>query len=623
PIYYVTAAPHIGHAYTTIAADACARFQRLMGKDVFFVTGTDEHGGKNLEAARAAGISAQEHVDQQAAVYKRVFEESHCEFDRFIRTTEPEHVDLVQRIFQKLKDQGDIYKGEYEGWYCVPCETYLLDKDLQEGNCPDCKREVTRTTTESYFFRTSKYADRILKALEEKPDFIGPEGRKNEVASFIKRGLQDACISRKASEWDIPVKDDPDQTIYVWFDALVNYLTAAGYDPDDDATNEWWPASVQVMAKDILVRFHATIWPAMLMALDLPLPEVIFAHGWWLSPDESRGDDAAERKISKSRGDLVSPVEIAKDLAEISGARLDIAMDAVRYFVLSEVTFGLDGVFSIDAVMRRFNDDLANDLGNLLNRTLPLVERFVDGKVPDPGDGAGAAGDPIAKARDGAAAAMDKLDFSGALTSIWGLISFGNRYVDEKAPWDLHKEGKTAERDAVLYDLLDCLHAVALLVQPFMPMVAKEILAQLGLSDADGHTTWDSVAGGALAVGGEIKRDKPIFPRIDMKRPDAQAEAQPKPKDKPKKAKKSEPETSEITFDDFMKLDFRVAEIIAAKNVEGKDRLLELPVSLGDETRTIAAGIAEQYPPETLVGKRVVLVANLKPAKIGGVESHG
>jgi len=626
PIYYVNAQPHVGHAYTTIAADALARFHRLRGRDVLYLTGTDEHGNKNLQAARELGISPEEHVAQKATEFRKLFEQMHCSFDRFIRTTEPEHIDVVQRVFQKLKDQGDIYKGGYEGWYCTPCEAYLREAELIDGKCPDCKRPVERTTTDAYFFRTSKYADRILQALEDKPDLIGPPTRRNEVTSFIRQGLEDACISRKASEWDIPVADDPDQTIYVWFDALVNYLTAAGYLTDDAKQAKWWAPDVQVMAKDILVRFHGTIWPAMLMALDLPLPDIIFAHGWWLSPDESRGDDAVDRKISKSRGDLVSPADVANQLAGIAGAEAHIAIDAVRYFLLREVTFGLDGVFRVEAVMKRFNDDLANDLGNLLNRTLPLVERFLDGKAPQPGPSPGALAASIDTAREQVAAALERVDFTTALSAIWDLLAAGNRYVDERAPWDLHKEGKTAELEATLYDLLDCLRAVAVLVSPFMPCVAEEIWTQLGLADFPAQASWGSVAAGRLPSGGAIARGKPIFPRIDMKRAATQlATGREKRQAAVQKDRKpKEPQMPEqISIDDFAKLDLRVGEITAAVNVPDKDRLLELQVSLGDETRTVAAGIAQQFPPETLVGKRVVLVANLKPAKIGGVKSHG
>ncbi|MBM3498923.1 MAG: methionine--tRNA ligase, partial [Armatimonadetes bacterium] len=566
--------------------------------------------------------STQEHVDRKSAEFRAVFEQVHCSFDRFIRTTEPEHVRVVQRVFARLRDSGDVYRGRYEGWYCLPCETYFLEKDLLEGSCPDCKRPVTRTQTEAYFFRTSAYADRLLRAIEDRPSLIGPESRRNEVVAFIKQGLQDACISRAASEWDIPVPDDPTQTIYVWFDALVNYLTAAGYLQDAEQLAAWWPAGVQVMAKDILVRFHATIWPAMLMALGLPLPERIFAHGYWLT-----GDGEGERKISKSAGDLVNPLETAEELAQVSGCKTEVAVDAVRYFLLREVTFGLDGVYRTEAVMQRFNDDLANDLGNLLNRTLPLVERFTGGTVPAPGPAAGALADPIATAAERTRAALADLDLSGALTAVWQLIGAGNRFIDERAPWDLHKAGKTVELEATLYDMLDALRVVGLLVSPFMPVVAREIWAQLGLGDPAVQASWGDCTAGRLAAGGRIVRGQPIFPRIDLRRAGARAQSRragqaPQPQERPRVPEPEAPRT-EVTTDEFARLDLRVAEVVAAARVEGKDRLLQLTLSLGEETRTVAAGIAQQFPPETLVGKRVVLVANLKPAKIGGVPSHG
>ena len=622
PIYYVNAPAHIGAAYTTIAADTLARFHRLLGEEVFFLTGTDEHGQKNAEAARKLGIAPQRHVDQKAAEYRQLFEQMHCRFDRFIRTTEEEHVRVVQHVFETLRESGDIYLGEYEGWYCVPCETYLAQKELVEGNCPDCKRPVAKMKTEAYFFRTSKYADALVRALEERPELIGPESRRNEVLAFVKQGLQDACISRKASEWDISVPGNPGQTIYVWFDALTNYLTAAGYPADGARLKHWWPPDVQLMAKDILVRFHGTIWPAMLMALGLELPKRILAHGWLLSPDESRGADAVERKISKSRGDLVNPYTIAQQLSEASGAQLDVAVDAIRYFLLREVTFGLDGVFRVEAVMQRFNDDLANDLGNLLNRTLPLVERFTGGKVPEPGPTAGALREVIERARDQAGKALAEVDFGAALAAIWQVVSAANRFIDERAPWDLHKAGKTAELEATLYDMLDALRVLAIMISPFMPTVAEEIWGQLGWGDFEGTARWDRCVAGQLPWGGTIRRGSPIFPRIDLRRARGRSDSRPMRGEVKKEGTVSEG-PAELDISEFAKLDLRVVEVVAARRVPGKDKLLELEVTLGKETRTVAAGIGQEFPPEGLVGKRLVLVANLKPATIGGVRSHG
>lgn len=625
PIYYVNAQPHIGHAYTTIAADVLARFHRMLGEEVLYLTGTDEHGQKNLEAARRAGMPPQEHADQKAAEFRKLFEQMHCSFDRFIRTTEPEHVRVVQEVFARLRASGDIYRGHYEGWYCMACETYFLEKDLVAGRCPDCSRPVSRTQTEAYFFRTSAYKDRLLRVIEERPEFIGPESRRNEVLAFIRQGLQDACVSRAASEWDIPVPGDASQTIYVWLDALVNYLTAAGYLQDESRMAKWWPPQVQLMAKDILVRFHATIWPAMLMALGLELPERVFAHGYWLTgedPDTSQG----LRKISKSAGDLVDPRETARQIADASGCHMDVAVDAVRYFVMREVTFGLDGVFKTGAVVQRFNDDLANDLGNLLNRTLPLVERFLGGVVPPPGPDGNGLARKIMQAASNAHAALLKLDYSGALDAIWGLIGTVNRYIDERAPWDLHRAGRTAELQATLYDTLDSLRTIALLVSPFMPYVAGEIWKQLGLGGGAAQGRWEECAPGRMPQGIRIARGQPIFPRIDFQRVRRRTD-----EGQSKLAVRGDKMTSppvsgvaaELTIEEFARLDLRVGQVTAARRVQGKDRLLELTVTLGDETRTVVAGIAQQFPPEELVGKQVVLVANLKPATIGGVRSHG
>jgi methionyl-tRNA synthetase len=620
PIYYVNAEPHIGHAYTTIAADAVARFHRSLGANVFLLTGTDEHGQKNLEAARKAGISPQEHVDRISAQFRGLFEQMHCQFDRFIRTSDEDHVAAVQHVFDALRSTGDIYKGEYEGWYCVPCETFFLERDLENGNCPDCKRPVAKTTTDAYFFRTSHYAEAILKLLEDRPDFIQPESRRNEVAAFVEQGLQDACISRKASEWDIPVPGDPDQTVYVWFDALINYLTAAGFRADEARMQQWWPPDIQLVGKEILVRFHGTIWPAMLMALGLPLPGAIFTHGYLLSPDRDRGEEAFARKIAKRHGDLVNPYEVAKQVADVSGCKTDIAVDAVRYFLLREITFGLDGVFKVESVMQRFNDDLANDLGNLLNRTLPLVERFADGKVPEAGPAAGGLAEEIEKTTQQVETGMAALDFGSVLGGVWQLLAAANRFVDERAPWDLHKAGKSVELDATLYDMLDCLRVTAVMVFPFMPAVAEEIWAQLGLTDSVEGAGWGQCAAGRLPSGGTIARGKPIFPRIDMRRAKVRLEG-PESEQAPAEAAGGEAPT--ISIEEFARLDLRVGRIESARKVPGKDRLLELEVDLGGETRTVAAGMAEEFSPDSLIGKHVVLVANLKPAKIGGVRSHG
>lgn len=619
PIYYVSGRPHLGSAYTTIACDVLARYHRLRGEEVLFATGTDEHGNKSVLEAEKAGVPTEEYVDGMVASYKEAWERLHIQYDRFIRTSEPEHTKVVQDVFARLLKTDDIYLGEYEGWYCVPCETYLLEADIVKGTCPDCGREVKKVSEPAYFLRTSKYADKLLHYIEDNERFILPDGRCKEVLGFIKQGLQDACISRARSEWDIPVPGDDTQTVYVWFDALINYLTVAGFGTDEAKFARLWPPSAQLMGKDILPRFHATIWPAMLMGLGLELPKMLFAHGWWLA-------DAGE-KMSKSRGNVVDPYETAVLLAEWSGARTAVCIDALRYFVLREVPFGLDGSFSFRGLAGRFNADLANDLGNLLNRTLPLVERYLGGVVPTPGPGAGGLSDEISKAREAFEQALAVADFRGALEAVWDLLSAGNKFLDSREPWALFKDGKQVELEAVLYDVLDCVRVVAIMLAPFMPEVAAEIGRQLGLNPA-AALAWDQVEAGQLPPATKIERDNPIFPRLDLDRLEMKLKAMQEEEAgtaaEPTAEAPAAPAIPTIDYDHFKAMDLRVGEIREAERVPGADKLLKLMVDIGEaEPRQIVAGIAEHFNPRELLDKRVVVITNLQPAKIRGVESRG
>jgi len=610
PIYYVNDRPHIGHSYCTIAADTLARYHRLRGASVLLATGTDEHGQKIARAAAERGMSPQAFTDEIVEHFKLMWERLHISHDRFIRTSEAGHCHAVQVVFEKLKANGDIYLGEYEGWYCVPCETYFPEAELVEGKCPDCGRPAEQMAQPAYFFRTSKYTDRLLRYIEEHPHFLLPEFRCNEVLAFLESGLRDACVSRARTNWDIPVLSDDTQSIYVWFDALINYLTVAGYPDDTAKLDTWWPPQVQLVGKDILPRFHATLWPAMLMALELPLPETIFGHGWWVT-------DTGE-KISKSKGAIIDPYDEIRTLVSISGCTTAVAVDAMRYFLLREVTFGLDGSYSTEALLARFNADLANDLGNLLNRTLPLVERYLEGQVPEPGPGAGGLAEQIAAARSQTETALEALDFRTALEAIWTLIAATNKFIDTREPWRLHKEGKRVELAAVLYDVLDCLRVVAILINPVMPMVSQEIWSQLGLEEQE--PAWEDCEAGRLVAGTTIARGEPLFPRIDLQRAQQrllvaqQAEA----------GAEQEGSAQMISFEQFQKMDLRTGRVLEVEQVPGTDRLYKMTVDIGEQQpRQMVAGLAQHFSPDELIDRMVVVVANLKPATIRGVESNG
>jgi methionyl-tRNA synthetase len=609
PIYYVNDVPHIGNAYTTIVSDAMARHQRQRGCKVVFATGTDEHAIKVAEAAQQAGMAPKDYVDKLAAAFVDVWKSLHIEYDEFIRTTEPRHVEVVQKAFDTLRDKGDIYKGVYEGWYCVPDETFFRESELIDGKCPnpECRREVQWVQEENYYFKLSGFQDRLLQYIEDHPDFLQPEFRKNEVVSFIKQGLQDVSITRDSRGWGIPVPGEPDKVIYVWFDALLNYITVAGWQSDSDKFSTIWPADAQLMGKDIFVRFHCTLWPAMLMGLDIEPPKVLFGHGFWSVEGE---------KISKSKGNAISPAALASDLAGLSGASQDVAIDAIRYFVMREAPFGVDADFSVSALKGRFNSDLANDLGNLLNRTLSMMARYVERVVPPP---AGVASDLKALAesvhRD-VESAIDQFQFSRALEAIWQLVGAGNRYLEDQAPWRLHKEGKTAELGTVLYSTLETARIVTIMIAPFMPEAAREMWRQLGIREPLAEQTWaDAGKWGGLAPGTTVAAADPIFPRIDEKarKEDRVEEKKPEPVEEPQY----------LTYDEFKKVELRIAEIVEAERHPNADKLLKLTVSLGDEKRTIVAGIAQFYEPDALIGKKIVLLANLAPATIRGVQSQG
>lgn len=609
PIYYPSDNLHIGHAYCTTIADTIARFKRLAGYDVFFLTGSDEHGLKIQRRAQEAGVTPQQFVDKIVDGFLNLWQKLSISNDDFIRTTETRHHEVVQTIFQKIYDQGDIYKAAYEGPYCIPCETFWLDRQLVDGKCPDCGRPIELVQEESYFFRMSKYQDRLLAYIEANPEFIQPVSRRNEMINFIKNGLEDLCVSRTTFEWGIKVPFDTKHVVYVWFDALVNYITAAGFLHDREKFAQYWPADIHLVGKEI-VRFHSIIWPIMLMALGVELPKMVYGHGWLVI----EGD-----KMSKSKGNVVDPLALIDEFGP----------DAIRYFLLREITLGLDGSFSRDALIHRINSDLANDLGNLLHRTLNMIGRFNNGVIPAPGE-TEAVDDALIKLAYHTTAsyetAMEKLDINTAIKEVWLLISRSNKYIDETAPWALAKDPDKRQRlETVLYNLAETLRIVAVLISPFMPNTAPKIWAQLGIpADFSQATLADAKTWGGLNAGITVAKPEPIFPRIEDK---AEAEV---PAATDGKAPAAAPAVAapaedkpEVSIDEFAKMDFRVAKVLACEKVKKADKLLLLTVDLGGEQRTIVSGIAKHYEPEALIGKTVVMIVNLKPAKIRGIESRG
>ena len=611
PIYYPSAKLHIGHAYCTTIADSMARFKRLDGYDVMFLTGSDEHGQKIQRKAEEECITPIAYVDRIVAGFQDLWQRLHISNDDFIRTTEERHHRVVQEIFRKIYEKGDIYKGSYKGLYCTPCETFWLERQLVDGKCPDCGRPVEEVEEESYFFRISKYADRLIEHIEKNPEFIQPVSRRNEMINFIKQGLEDLCISRTSFNWGIPVPLDEKHVIYVWFDALSNYLTAAGYLDDPEKFAKFWPADIHLVGKEI-VRFHSIIWPIILMALDLPLPKKVYGHGWLIV----EGD-----KMSKSKGNVIDPVGLIEEFGS----------DAIRYFLLREINLGMDGNFSRDALIQRINADLANDLGNLLHRTLNMSNKFNQGIVQPPTAKTEAEDSLIAMAEQTVRETrelMDKMEISAAIKTIWAFISRTNKYIDETAPWALAKDpARKGELDAVLYNLMESLRIISVLISPFMPVTAPKIWAQLGILTPFADVKWaDIETWGKFPVGIHIGEAQPLFPRIEVEAEAAQpakkiAEAKTVPV---KKAEPAADNTSEeISIEDFAKMDLRVVKILAAEKVKKTEKLLQLTVDLGTEQRTIISGIAKHYEPEMLIGKTVVMLINLKAAKIRGVVSQG
>ena len=616
PIYYPSGNWHIGHCYTTVICDALARWHKMLGQDVFFLTGTDEHGQKIEKKARALGKSPIELVDPLVADLKEIWKLLDVSYDRFIRTTDPEHVACVQRIFEELYRRGEIYKAEYEGWYCTPCEAFWTESQLKDGKCPDCGRPVQKEREESYFFRLSKYADRILKLYEENPEFLQPKSRMNEmVNNFLKAGLQDLCISRTSLKWGIPVTFDEKHVVYVWGDALANSVSALGYLGEDPSLFEkFWPADLHMVGKEI-VRFHAIIWPALLMALGLSVPKQVYGHGWLLI-----GGD----KLSKSKGDLVKA-----ELTDPHQLASRYGSDAVRYFLLREIPFGSDGVYTNESLLNRINSDLANDLGNLVSRTTAMIVQYFGGILPAPGEREGTDEELIALAEglyDRANAAMEALNAPDALAEIFRLVQRANKYIDENAPWILAKdESRRGRLGTVLYHLSECIRIAAILLKPFLTKAADVILASYSLDGKKIESFETAKRFGVLAAGTRVEKLPPIFPRIDLKKEIAEigklvAAAK---REETKMTEEKEERKAEIAIDDFSKIDLRVALVTACEKVEKTDKLLKLTVKLGEETRTVVSGIAKFYTPEEMVGKRVVMIANLKPAKLRGIESRG
>jgi methionyl-tRNA synthetase len=664
PIYYVNDVPHIGHTYTTLAADTIARWKRLAGADVFFITGTDEHGVNIERRAREAGVPPQEWVDEIAPKWQALWKRLGVSNDDFIRTTEPRHIRVAQQLFQRAYDRGAIYKGTYEGWYCPSCEAFYLEGELLPAPgadgaplCPIHKRAVQWTAEENYLFRLSAYRDWILAKIEREPQFLQPETQRNEMLSLLRAGLHDLAVSRLSVKWGIPVPFDPAQTIYVWVEALMNYVTAIGYLDNPDRFARFWPHAHHLIGRDI-TRFHAVIWPCFLEAVGLPSPEQVWAHGFWTVEGE---------KMSKTRGNFIDPVREITALAAASGAEWDVAADAFRYTLLREVPFGQDGDYSHAALVHRFNADLANDYGNLLNRTAPLVDRHFGGEVPAPGPAEGP-DNALQQAAAEAAALADecigRFDFTRGLAEIWRFLGAANKYIDEAAPWGAFRAGNLRRGGTICYNTLEALRIATILLSPVLPAAAQRVWERLGIRvPLARQSLADAGRWGGLPAGARLRAGAPLFPRIELRTPPVAPPGQERPgaaapaaadlapagpapartgggrsatptegpaarerKIGPRAAARPArggTDMSEITIDEFKKIDLRIAEVLEAKRVAGADKLLELRIKIGETARTLVAGIAEEYAPEALVGRKIVVVANLQPRRLRGVESQG